>query len=130
MLHFANAALLAILHDALEMRRDELTQFIDASASNEEWEAWSPTLATHFSPEVVVDVIDRLLDESRVGEAGSLSAGVTDFVLQRRVDWATQFKPRPQDERKVHTMLDQLIAWGRDPKTLRVASREGAEASS
>jgi hypothetical protein len=37
------------------------------------------------------------------------------------------FKPDPRHEREVHTMLDQLIAWGRALKTVRTASGEGAE---
>ena len=40
----------------------------------------------------------------------------------------TTFTPDPRHEAQVHAMLDQLVAWGRALKTVRVrASVEGAE---
>jgi NAD(P)H-dependent FMN reductase len=40
----------------------------------------------------------------------------------------TTFKPDPRHEAQVHAMLDQLVAWGRALKTVRVrAGVEGAE---
>jgi alpha/beta superfamily hydrolase len=44
----------------------------------------------------------------------------------------TKFKPDPRHEPEVHTMLDQLVAWARALKTVRLqpTSVEGSEARS
>jgi NAD(P)H-dependent FMN reductase len=43
---------------------------------------------------------------------------ITDF------EGFTKFKPDPRHEAEVHTMLDQLIAWGRGMKAVRVERAE------
>ena len=56
---------LAILHAALEDTRQEIQDFIeDEDDDDEAWRNWQPMVARFFSPQAVVEQLDRLLTAS------------------------------------------------------------------
>jgi hypothetical protein len=68
----------------------------------------------------VVERLDRSLQVATVRAQVGISL-FTDF------ENFSVFKPAPIQEKYVHTMLDQLIAWGGALKTLREKQAQSAQ---
>lgn len=55
---------LAILHDALELRLDEVRELAERGDADE-WREFYPMLARYFTPQTLVSVLDRLITASK-----------------------------------------------------------------